>query len=162
VALTIHTILAATDFTAASERPLEYAGELARRFAARLHVIHVLEEPFPTASEVYVAELPEFRERRRVDARRRLDEIVAALTDVAATSDIPTGNPAAQIVQSAAAIGADLIVIGTHGRGALAHLVMGSVAERVVRTAPVPVLTVRAQKAAPAADAAEIAAAQSR
>jgi nucleotide-binding universal stress UspA family protein len=137
------TILFATDFSPASELPFEYARDLAVRFGARLHLLHVLEEPFPMGGELYVAELPEFRARRAADARQRLAEMMASVGDVDATSEVLPGGPARQIVQTALDRGADLIVMGTHGRGAVAHLLMGSVAERVVRTAPCPVLTVK-------------------
>ena len=138
------TILFATDFSPASALPLEYARSLALRFGATLHLVHVLEEPFPMGSEVYVAELPEFRERRLRDAQQRLAEIMATLPGLDVTSTAVFGNPTRQIVKAAVDRACDLIVMGTHGRGPVTHLLMGSVAERVVRTAPCPVLTVRA------------------
>jgi nucleotide-binding universal stress UspA family protein len=150
--LAFKTILFATDFSDASELPLEYARSLAVRFGARLQLLHVLEEPFPMGSEVYVAELPEFRERRMADAQQRLGEIMGRVAELDVTSEVLVGSPARQIVQAALDNHADLIVMGTHGRGAVAHLLMGSVAERVVRTAPCPVLTVKALHAVPATE----------
>ena len=141
--LAFKTILFATDFSPASELPLEYARSLALRFGATLHLVHVLEEPFPMGSEVYVAELPEFRERRMQNAQQQLAEIKSTLAGVNVTSEVGIGNPARQIVRLAEDNECDLIVMGTHGRGAVAHLLMGSVAERVVRLASCPVLTVR-------------------
>jgi mono/diheme cytochrome c family protein len=81
----------------------------------------------------------ELGEQADIELRRE----AAGVTDVKVTTEVLYGNPARAIVDAAAANGADLIVMGTHGHGAAMHLVVGNVAERVVRTAPCPVVTVR-------------------
>jgi nucleotide-binding universal stress UspA family protein len=132
-------ILVPIDFGEASEVALNYGRALARTFGASLHVFHVMENPFlrPTAADPSV-----LRAAAATHLGQRLtDEDRAALHATAAleTSD----NPAEQIVKYAKAHAIDLVVMGTHGRGTMAQLLVGSVAERVVRTAPCPVLTVR-------------------
>jgi len=146
--ITLKRILVATDFSEAADAALAYGRELARTVDARLDVLHVAANVFARAVGVegYVAAYPQIQ--REVDdaARNQLDRLVTdedrALLDARAV--IRTSNsPAAEIVAYAREAGVDLIVMGTHGRGAMAQLLMGSVAERVVRTAPCPVLTVR-------------------
>ena len=144
------TIIVATDFSPVSDLALEYARTLAHRFDAALHIVHVVEDPFP-AAEVYVPEMSDFRIRFVADAEKRLASAVADPVSAPGTWEVRIGNPARMICEVAATQNADLIVMGTHGRGAFGHLFMGSVAERVVRTAPCPVLTVRDSEAAAAA-----------
>ena len=144
---TIATILVATDFSEASDAALSYAKSLAKAFGATIHVLHVLEDLAAHAwtTEVYVAALPGVHEEMEKQARERLD---ATLTPderdaYKATLTLRTGSAFVEIVRHAREIKADLLVMGTHGRGAIAHMLLGSVAERVVRKAPCPVLTVR-------------------
>ncbi len=132
-------ILVATDFSDASHVALDYGRALARTFGASLHVLHVMENTFlrPTPSDPYVlkaAAAKHLAEHVTDDDRTRLNAVTTL-----ETSD----NPAAEIVKFAAGHDIGLIVMGTHGRGAMARLLVGSVAEKVVRTAPCPVLTVR-------------------
>lgn len=141
-------VLVAIDFGDASEAALNYGRELARTFGARLAVLHVADNVLTRGfgAEGYVANYPDLQRDVETAARRNLD---AAVTDedrtlLHATTVVITSNTAAAaIVGYAKNENVDLIVMGTHGRGAMAHLLMGSVAERVVRTAPCPVLTVR-------------------
>jgi len=89
---------------------------------------------------------PELQIEIETSARRQLDELVTANDRARLRCNgavVTSTNPAAAIVDYAGRSAVDLIVMGTHGRGAVAHLLLGSVAERVVRTAPCPVLTVR-------------------
>ncbi len=146
--VTLKRILVATDFGQASEVALAYGRELARTFGATLDVLHVAEDVVARAfgADGYVAAYPELQREIEEAARNRVDAIVCdedrALLGGKAV--IRTSNtPAFEIVTYAREADADLIIMGTHGRGAMAHLLMGSVAERVVRTAPCPVLTVR-------------------
>jgi nucleotide-binding universal stress UspA family protein len=143
----LKNVLVATDFGEASELALAYGRELARTFGARLHVLHVVENVMMRYSaEVPFTVLPELQTDLETEARRRLDETVTA-DDRASFEVVPTVQTAAsvpvEIVEYARGQNIDLIVMGTHGRGGVQHLLMGSVAERVVRTAPCPVLTVR-------------------
>jgi universal stress protein A len=153
---TFKTILVPTDFSPASARALEYAQLVAARFSASLHLLHVAEDPVAAVGpEAYVVDLPALREQVVQDAERRLTQVAAPLSGVTVTTEVLIGSPARTIAKIAADRGADLIVMGTHGRGGLAHLLLGSVAERVIRMAPCPVLTVREHSASgPAAVAA--------
>ena len=144
---TIKKVLFATDFSEASDAALEYATAMAGAFHATLHVLHVLEDLAAHAwtTEVYVAALPGVHEEMERQARERLDQIFDP--DERARLQVQTalrvGSPFVEIVRYARDEKMDLIVMGTHGRGAIAHMLLGSVAERVVRKAPCPVLTVR-------------------
>jgi nucleotide-binding universal stress UspA family protein len=151
-------ILVPMDFSPPSDAALEYARNVAARYGASLHLLHVAEDPYRAfyTAEVYVPEIEGLREEILTDTEQRLKERVrpSDVTEFHATAESVIGSPAGSIVEYAAGRDIDLIVMGTHGRGGMAHLLMGSVAERVVRTAPCPVLTVREAKKAAAAAAA--------
>jgi nucleotide-binding universal stress UspA family protein len=141
-------ILVATDFSAPSGLALEYAHTLARRFGAALLVVHVVEEPFPVGAEFYPPEVASYRTRLIDEATRELAAAVATLTDVEVKAEVLVGTTPRKITEAAAVHEVDLIVMGTRGRGAVATWLMGSVAERVVRTADCPVMTVHDARAA--------------
>ncbi len=123
------TILLATDFSDASRHALDWAVTLARSYGAALHAIHVV-----APNDDDGAGTPEdWKQAIPADS----DDVVTSRETVRALS------AELGIVHAARERGADLIVVGTHGRGALAHVLMGSVAERVVQLAHCPVLTVR-------------------
>jgi nucleotide-binding universal stress UspA family protein len=148
MATTVTRILVATDFSAASGAALALAKALAGRFGASLHLLHVLEDPYVTgafAADVYAPPPPGLRESWRKNAENTIGTLLTEpeVRALHATTEVTFGPIAGTIVERAAAVGADMIVMGTHGRGAVAHLLMGSVAERVVRTARCPVLTTR-------------------
>jgi nucleotide-binding universal stress UspA family protein len=141
-------ILVATDFGEAAEAALTYGRALARNFSASLTVLHVVDNVFAhaIAGEGYIAILPEVQKELEEASRRRLEErlIDNDPNPLPVKPVIVTSSTAAYtIVRYAKDENIDLIIVGTHGRGPLAHLIMGSVAERVVRTAPCPVLTIR-------------------
>jgi nucleotide-binding universal stress UspA family protein len=145
--LSFKTILIATDFSDASTLALEYARVLAHRFGAGLRVLHVVETPIPLGSELYVPDVMSVTERAVDTAQQQLATTMAHVTGDDVIGQVLVGNAARKIIEYAADHDVDLIVMGTHGRGAIAHLLMGSVAERVVRTAPCPVLTIRETEA---------------
>jgi universal stress protein A len=159
--LAFKTIVVATDFSGASKLALEYARMLADRFDAGLRVVHVVQTPMPMGSEMYVPEVMTVAERAVQEAQEQLATTLDRLDGDNVIGQVLMGLAPRKIVEYAADHDADLIVMGTHGRGALEHLLMGSVAERVVRTAPCPVFTVRdteALRSAPAeAEAAALA-----
>jgi nucleotide-binding universal stress UspA family protein len=145
----ITRILVPTDFSAHADRAIEYAVTLARSFNAYIELLHVVEDPFAGGgwgSEVYLSDIDGIRERAMTDATNRLEACRAELLahKVPMTASTRMGRPEKTILEHAAAVHADLIVMGTRGRTGLAHMIAGSVAERVVRTAPCPVLTVSA------------------
>jgi nucleotide-binding universal stress UspA family protein len=140
-------ILVPIDFSPPSNAALEYARTVAARFGASLHLLHVADDPYRAlySAEVFVPEMEGLRDEILADATARLQRQLRMgdIQQLAATVQAIVGTPAASIVEYAEAHDIDLIVMGTHGRGGMSHLLMGSVAERVVRTAPCPVLTVR-------------------
>lgn len=146
--IALKNVLVATDFGDASNAALAYGREFARTFGATLHVLHVVDDIASRMSgaEFTTVDIGRLQLDLEESARQGMTE---TLTDpdtgaVGATTILRvSSNPAATIVAFATEADIDCIVIGTHGRGALAHLFVGSVAERVVRTAPCPVLTVR-------------------
>lgn len=144
----ITRILVPTDFSAASDAALTYAKRLAEQFGASLHLVHAFEDPFTAtafAAEMYSPLPLSMRDAMLRDAEQRLADRLPPEQEarVEGTTTIRTGQPAKAILEHATATGADLIVMGTHGRGGMAHLLLGSVAERIVRVAPCPVLTIR-------------------
>jgi len=144
----LKNILVATDFNEPSETALTYGRELARTFGGRLHVLHVVETVMASnvPPEYYPLPIPGLQEQVEDAARQRLDALVT-LEDREKLQALPvlrtSSRTAAAIIQYAKDAKVDLILIGTHGRGAASRLLMGSVAERVVRSAPCPVLAVR-------------------
>jgi nucleotide-binding universal stress UspA family protein len=146
--IAIKNVLVATDFSEPSKTALVYGRELARTFGAALHLVHVMETMFALQSggEIAVTDFAPIVHDLETAARKQLE---ASLGDDdrrelhARTALLAANNPAVGIAAHARDIQADVIVIGTHGRGALSKLLLGSVAERVVRIAPCPVLTVR-------------------
>jgi universal stress protein A len=154
-------ILVPTDFSEPSDAALEYATALAARLGASLHLLHVFEDPYLSggsfAAEVYAPIPADLREDLLAEATNQLARTVATIDPAPfeLTAEVYTGPASRAIAEYAQTHDIDLIVIGTHGRGGMAHLLLGSVAERIVRTAPCPVLTVRtATVAIPAATAA--------
>jgi nucleotide-binding universal stress UspA family protein len=144
----ITRILVPTDFSPTADAALEYAFVLAERFGASLQLLHVLDDPFVVdgmAADAYIAEAPALRTAVLDDARERLRHRAAPREVLGQPIDTEVlfGHGARTIAEYAAERGVDLIVMGTHGRSGFAHLLLGSVAERLVRTAPCPVLTVR-------------------
>lgn len=149
--IAIKEILVATDFGAAADNALRYGEGLAREFGARLHVFHATPNVFATSMDGYgyAAIPPHVQEDIETAARRHMRERVSEedRQELRARTTVVTHNsPAVAIADYARQHGIDLIVMGTHGRGAVAHVLLGNVAERVVRTAPCPVLTVRNQE----------------
>ena len=142
----IANVLVATDFGEASTAALAYAREFARAFGAKLHVLHVVDNPMAyTGAEAVGVDFRGLLAELEAKAQASLDQIVTAedRAQLRAVTTIRTGNtPAYEIVSHAKLANIDLIIMGTHGRGLMSHLLMGSVAEKVVRTAPCPVLTV--------------------
>lgn len=142
-------ILVPVDLSEPSRAALDYANGLARAFDASIDVLHVAEVP----SFVPLANLPEVRgdDLSLVElVRSQAEQALSTFLDEAAGRGINVrhprvelGTPAQVIVQHAKTFQHDLIVIGTHGRTGLSHALIGSVAERVIRHAPCPVLSVR-------------------
>ena len=138
----VRNILVPTDFSETSDAALRHAVDAARTYRARLYLLHV---PGKTGED-FQADLPigrfETTVRDRLAAFLSEEEIAALRPEYT----LRIGTPAEEIVHYAQDREIDLIVMGTHGRKGVAHLLLGSVAEHVVRTAPCPVLLVRQQE----------------
>jgi universal stress protein A len=145
--MTITRILVPTDFSADADAALRYAIDLAKPFGAIVELLHVVEDPLAAgmwSAEFYTAEIAGLNLNLVKDAEARLRGIVEETkAPLPLSGEVHIGPAFATILDTAREHGADLIVMGTKGRTGLAHLLIGSVAERVVRLAPCPVLTVR-------------------
>ena len=144
--LAIKTILCPTDFSEPSHEGLKYAIELATQFSAELCVVNVVPAvpPLPTNPN-FVFEIPEYERGLHADAERRLRELIEQRVPKSLKSRtvIGHGDAGREIVRIAEDERADLIVMATTGLTGLRHILFGSVAEKVVRLAVCPVLTVR-------------------
>ena len=142
--LPIRTILHPTDFSERSANAFEVACSLARDSGAGLIVLHVLERPVIAYTGVAMAPpAPGPSEEERKALLKRLKHVQPQAPAVAVEHRLEQGDPATGILQVAQEAGCDLIVMGTHGRTGLGRLLLGSVAEQVLRKAPCPVLTVK-------------------
>ena len=143
-------LLVPHDFSACATHAVGLAADLAKAHGARLMVLHVSQLPANVAPDALITPSGE-RTSVRVDdyvtrgAGRELDRIAEPLRKdgLSVETFAVTGDVAAEIVATAKAKGADAIVMGTHGREGLSHLMLGSVAEKVIRRSHVPVVTVR-------------------
>jgi len=144
----IERILVPTDFGAASDAALRYARALATQFGASITLVHVFEDPLTSGAFVgdgTVVMPPDLRDALTRAAREQLDQRHAEHAQALPSSSntLLMGPAAKRIVEHAEKIDADLIAMGTHARGGLRHLLLGSVAEQVIRAAKCPVLTTR-------------------
>lgn len=146
--MTIKNVLVPTDFSAGAQEAVRYAYDLASAVGATLHIVHVLENPFAPGAfmEMYTPPSPEYF----VDMERQAEEKLRSLLTteerarVHAVLTTRLGVPASEIldrIQEEPKI--DLVVMATHGRGGVARFVMGSVTDKIIRSAPCPVVTMR-------------------
>jgi nucleotide-binding universal stress UspA family protein len=145
-------ILCPVDLSPGATSAAKEAASLARALGAELVLLHVMNEPAFTVTDPLLAAgeatgytLPALAEEYRVEMDRRLTRLGATLetSGLAVSTRLVRGTTYESIVNAAEQEHADLIVMGTHGRTGIQHLLLGSVAERVVRTAKVPVMTMR-------------------
>lgn len=139
-------ILVPVDFSANAERALDYACELAVKLDATVHVLHVVGIPALGVPELGVAVTASMIDQIVLDHQAALDKLVDKKRSGGARFGeviLRTGDARDTILQAAHHLGADLIVMGTHGRRGLSRMLLGSVAESVVRTSQCPVLTIR-------------------
>jgi len=142
--ININRILVATDFSEPGKTALQYAVAFADQFGAAVDLMHVI-EPVPAGALLSYVPKEELKKNMQTHAEQEMEALHAEWDDYAFPVNrvIVHGHPFVEIIRHAKEIHADLIVMGTHGRGAIAHMLIGSVAEKVVRKAPCPVLTVR-------------------
>lgn len=143
----IRTILAPTDFSSHAEAAVRYACALAEKFGATLHLLHVLNEVVPVGPDPMLAAVmpPEFYKESEQAAGEALTRLLDPSWGQPASVEtaVRWGVPVDTVIDYARLLKVDLIVVATHGRTGLSHVLLGSVAERIVREAPCPVLTIR-------------------
>ena len=149
----IKTILLPTDGSECSAKAMAYALSFAKQYGARVVALHVIDQRWEEQTRVAFAEVGQdltrkIRDGYAEEARRILREVAEAGAKAGAPVEtrVVTGIPSEDIVRVGKDLPADVIIMGTHGRTGISHLFLGSVAERVVRRAPCPVLTVRKEE----------------
>lgn len=151
----IRKILYATDLSENSAYAFRYAVNSARHHKAKIHILHVLEEINPTILwEYYEREkLQQIREKGKEELKGRIQKRLESFCkrelleepecrDMVASVEVVEGDPAAEILRKADELQADLVVMGTHGKGLMAHAFLGSVAEKILHRIKIPVLTI--------------------
>jgi nucleotide-binding universal stress UspA family protein len=145
--IAIRKILVPTDFSDCAAVAIRYAKELAEKLGSRIHLLHIVPDMAVVLPEAIVPapiqppDLEEIQKNTNDGLKKVIDQF--DLHDLQPTIETALGSPADEIIEAAKRNQADLIVCATHGRSGLAHFFLGSVAERVIRHAPCPVLTVR-------------------
>ncbi len=144
--ITLKRILVPTDFSENSESAIEFARTFADEFNSEIHLLHVLASDTAVAmgSDGFFSVSDDLMQEIRDGVTSRLQETAQPLKDAGETvvQEVREGTPFVEIVKYAKSNEIDLIILGTHGRTGIPHLLIGSVAEKVVRKAPCPVLTV--------------------
>ncbi len=146
--MNVRRIVVPTDYSESNRAALHYASTLAAEAGATLHIVHVhdpyeLNNTMRNMSYMSAAEWEQEQEEARARDRKNLDGVVPTVPGVACQHHCPVGRSDDEIVALAVDKGADLIVMDSHGRTGLSRLLMGSVAESVMRRAPCPVLIVK-------------------
>jgi nucleotide-binding universal stress UspA family protein len=143
----LHRILVPTDFSKHSENALAYAAAFAEKFDADLYLLHVVQDLalFVPEAITNAPPLTPPLEQLTVAVREAMDRLIEGhqLRGFTVHAEVREGSPFYEIIRFAREQDVDLIIMGTHGRAGLVHVLLGSVAEKVVRKAPCPVLTVR-------------------
>lgn len=143
----IHTILVPYDFSEHSETAFRWAVGLAEQWRAKIVLVHAVPGLHHVSlPERFLIDLPQFEATRIADAEKHVQEFLAknqGIATVPVETRVVKGDPVWEICQAAERAHADLIVMGSHGHTGLVHVLLGSVAERVVRHAPCPVLITR-------------------
>lgn len=141
----IKKILFPTDFSEYANGALAYVAEFARKFGAQIVLVHVVPVPTYTGGYEIAVDMTTLNESMEAAARERMKGLIAKLEaeSLSVVSEIRLGAAFVEIIDAARTHQVDLIILATHGWGAFKHVLLGSTAERVVRKAPCPVLTVR-------------------
>ena len=155
--LEIRSVLAPTDFSQHAARPVRYACELAARFGSVLHLLHILPDvivPVGPDPALITTVPPEYYAETEAQSLEALAKVVDPSWDRPDEIEhaVLWGDPVDAVVRYATDNAIDLIVIATHGRTGLSHVLLGSVAEKIVREAPCPVLVLRERETHPAPD----------
>ena len=143
--MTIHHVLVPIDFSPYAEQALDTAIALAKQLQARVTLLHVIQPPLIAGADMDVWPSATFVEELEAAVTHDLEGYLARVTTAELEGEIVVvhGTPFHEIIETAKARQVDLIIMGTHGRTGLPHVLLGSVAEKVVRLAPCPVLVAR-------------------
>ncbi len=144
--IAIRNILCPTDFSSHADHALIYGTAFARQFGATLHLMHVVNVPYMSVAYEIGPDVVAARELAEKDARERLEAKAADLRAEGVkevVTHLTVGTPFLDVIGLARQLKVDLIIMATHGRSALKQVLLGSTAERVVRKAPCPVLTIK-------------------
>jgi universal stress protein A len=145
----IRSILAPTDFSTHAEKAVRYACSLAERLGSELHLLHVLADIVPAGPDPMLAPVlpPEYYTESENQSLEKLSHVIQPTwgQPPRVESAVRWGSAFEEVVEYAREHSIELIVIATHGRTGLGHVLLGSVAERIVREAPCPVLTIRSK-----------------
>ncbi|MFB6142668.1 MAG: universal stress protein [Halorientalis sp.] len=141
--MTYDRILLPTDGSEGVETAGDHAGRIARRFDATVHVLSVVDTRNRFESPSVGVSTEAWLEAERDRAEEAVASAAAVLPDVPTETEVVEGVPRTEILDAVERVPADLVVMGTHGRTGIDHYLIGSVAEKVVRRSPVPVMTVR-------------------
>jgi len=142
----IKKILVPTDFSEYAQLALQYGISLCREFEAKLILLHVIEDPFyPSTGANFGFDMADFFDRLEKESEQRMVEMTAEIEaqQFSVERIITRGTPFMEIIRIAREETIDMIILSTHGRTGLAHVLMGGVTDKVVRKAPCPVLVVR-------------------
>lgn len=143
-------LLVATDFSSCSKKALHYAEAFSERFGSEIHLLHVVEDLSPLLPAagpgvpVLGAAMAEIQ--TKADQALQAIPVAEAAAKNGVVKVIRNGSPHGEVVKYAKEAEIDMIILGTHGRTGLTHILLGSVAEKILRHAPCPVLTVRPQE----------------
>jgi len=151
----IKNILYATDLSENSAYAFRYAVNSAQKHGAKIHILHVMEEIKTNILAAYyeLEKLQEIREKGKQEIKDRIQKRLETFCqrelmkdpecrDLVASTEVVEGDPTAEILRKADELGVDLVVMGTHGKGLLAHAFLGSVAEKILQRIKIPVLTI--------------------
>ena len=145
--INLKKILLPTDFSPFADHALTYAVSFAKEYDAKLYILHVIEDlAHVSYFEVFQVPMPaNFIQDVEASAKAQIDKLLArdTLADIDKECVIRRGVPFVEILRAAAALEVDMIIIATHGRSGLKQMFFGSTAEKVVRKAPCPVLSIR-------------------
>ena len=152
--MTVQHILVPTDFSAYADYALDYAIALAQTLQSRVTLLHVIHLPTLAMGDMLPSVLDTYLQEMETNAQQQMQATLARLHEAGLQGDsvVVEGLPFQTILDTVKEKGVDLIIMGTHGRTGLTHVLMGSVAERVVRLAPCPVLVTRGTTEASTAD----------
>ncbi|OPY64646.1 MAG: hypothetical protein A4E57_03472 [Syntrophorhabdaceae bacterium PtaU1.Bin034] len=142
-------ILVPIDFSEYTDDIIKYATEIAQRFGSSIYLIHVIPNmDYFTPYESFMAAENIVTVQKGIEGEvtKDLEEVGRKITGIKTTNIIRTGVAFVEIIDYVRSEGIDLVIMGTHGRGGLEHILIGSVAEKVVRKSPCPVLTIRPAK----------------